>query len=88
LIVRVDGHHPPERACAGDALDRPGQKEKTCIDCHKGIAHQLPLIPPGEAPTDTIASRPVLRKAEHEPGPVIEDLHDQSTGLVPKRLVK
>ena len=28
-------------------------KEKTCIDCHKGIAHQLPFIPPGEAPTDT-----------------------------------
>jgi cytochrome c-type protein NapC len=28
-------------------------KEKTCIDCHKGIAHRLPHIPPGEAPTDT-----------------------------------
>jgi cytochrome c-type protein NapC len=28
-------------------------KEKTCIDCHKGIAHQLPHIPPGAAPTDT-----------------------------------
>jgi cytochrome c-type protein NapC len=28
-------------------------KEKTCIDCHKGIAHHLPHIPPGEAPTDT-----------------------------------
>ena len=28
-------------------------KEKTCIDCHKGIAHRLPYIPPGEAPTDT-----------------------------------
>ena len=27
-------------------------KEKTCIDCHKGIAHRLPHIPPGEAPTD------------------------------------
>ena len=27
--------------------------EKTCIDCHKGIAHHLPHIPPGEAPTDT-----------------------------------
>jgi cytochrome c-type protein NapC len=27
--------------------------ERTCIDCHKGIAHQLPFIPPGEAPTDT-----------------------------------
>ena len=23
-------------------------KSKTCIDCHKGIAHQLPNIPPGE----------------------------------------
>jgi cytochrome c-type protein NapC len=29
------------------------QREKTCIDCHKGIAHRLPLIPPGDAPTDT-----------------------------------
>src|SRR6187402_1321862 len=28
-------------------------KEKTCIDCHKGIAHRLPHIPPGEGPTDT-----------------------------------
>ena len=28
-------------------------KEKTCIDCHKGIAHRLPHIPPGVAPTDT-----------------------------------
>ena len=28
-------------------------KEKTCIDCHKGIAHRLPAIPDGEAPTDT-----------------------------------
>jgi cytochrome c-type protein NapC len=28
-------------------------KEKTCIDCHKGIAHHLPHIPPGEAPTTT-----------------------------------
>jgi cytochrome c-type protein NapC len=28
-------------------------KEKTCIDCHKGIAHRLPFVPPGQAPTDT-----------------------------------
>jgi len=28
-------------------------KEKTCIDCHKGIAHHLPFIPPGEGPWDT-----------------------------------
>jgi cytochrome c-type protein NapC len=28
-------------------------RQKTCIDCHKGIAHRLPHIPPGEAPTDT-----------------------------------
>jgi cytochrome c-type protein NapC len=27
-------------------------KDKTCIDCHKGIAHQLPHIPPGKAPGD------------------------------------
>ena len=28
-------------------------KEKTCIDCHKGIAHRLPHIPPGESHTDS-----------------------------------
>ena len=28
-------------------------REKTCIDCHKGIAHRLPYIPPGESPSDT-----------------------------------
>ena len=28
-------------------------KEKTCIDCHKGIAHQLPHIPPGQGPSDS-----------------------------------
>jgi cytochrome c-type protein NapC len=28
-------------------------KEKTCIDCHKGIAHRLPQIPPGAAPSDS-----------------------------------
>lgn len=28
-------------------------KDKTCIDCHKDIAHQLPFIPPGQAPMDT-----------------------------------
>jgi len=27
--------------------------EKTCIDCHKGIAHRLPYIPAGESPSDT-----------------------------------
>jgi cytochrome c-type protein NapC len=25
-------------------------KDKTCIDCHKGIAHQLPHIPGGKGP--------------------------------------
>lgn len=28
-------------------------KEKTCIDCHKGIAHHLPHIPAGQGPSDT-----------------------------------
>ncbi|ALT79411.1 MAG: NapC/NirT family cytochrome c [Burkholderiaceae bacterium] len=28
-------------------------KEKTCIDCHKGIAHRLPHIPPGETALDS-----------------------------------
>ena len=26
---------------------------QTCIDCHKGIAHQLPHIPPGLGPSDS-----------------------------------
>jgi len=28
-------------------------QSKTCIDCHKGIAHRLPQIPPGTVPSDT-----------------------------------
>jgi cytochrome c-type protein NapC len=32
-------------------------KEKTCIDCHKGIAHNLPNVPPGEAPTETAGQK-------------------------------
>ena len=28
-------------------------REKTCIDCHKGIAHHLPFIPPGQGPSDS-----------------------------------
>ena len=32
-------------------------KEKTCIDCHKGIAHHLPFIPPGQGPSDTPGQR-------------------------------
>jgi cytochrome c-type protein NapC len=29
------------------------RKEKTCIDCHRGIAHRLPHIPPGQILNDT-----------------------------------
>ena len=39
-------------------------KAKTCIDCHKGIAHHLPFIPPGDAPTDTPGQ--VVPKSEIE----------------------
>jgi cytochrome c-type protein NapC len=28
-------------------------RDKTCIDCHKGIAHRLPYIPPGGSPSDS-----------------------------------
>jgi len=28
-------------------------KSKTCIDCHRGIAHRLPQIPPGQIISDT-----------------------------------
>ena len=38
-------------------------KEKTCIDCHKGIAHSLPHIPPGQGPSDT----PGLSPARGDP---------------------
>jgi cytochrome c-type protein NapC len=33
-------------------------QEKTCIDCHKGIAHYLPAIPPGKGPSDTPGQAP------------------------------
>jgi cytochrome c-type protein NapC len=33
-------------------------QEKTCIDCHKGIAHYLPAIPPGKGPSDTPGQTP------------------------------
>jgi cytochrome c-type protein NapC len=36
-------------------------RERTCIDCHKGIAHHLPQIPPGEGPMDT--------PGQHKPSP-------------------
>ncbi|MCW5657787.1 MAG: cytochrome c3 family protein [Burkholderiaceae bacterium] len=42
------------------------RREKTCIDCHKGIAHRLPLIPPGDAPTDTPGQ--VVPKPEQQAG--------------------
>jgi cytochrome c-type protein NapC len=35
-----------------------GSQEKTCIDCHKGIAHYLPAIPPGKGPSDTPGQAP------------------------------
>jgi cytochrome c-type protein NapC len=28
-------------------------QSKTCIDCHKGIAHVLPYVAPGRSPSDT-----------------------------------
>lgn len=42
-------------------------KEKTCIDCHKGIAHKLPFIPHGGAPTDTpgqVVPKPEISAAD------------------------
>ena len=40
---RVDGHHPPERRAPPTRTTRfLFTGERTCIDCHKGIAHHLP----------------------------------------------
>ena len=33
-------------------------QQKTCIDCHKGIAHSLPYIPPGKGPSDSPGQAP------------------------------
>ena len=74
------------RSAAGPGCATPGRArtestflasgDKTCIDCHKGIAHRLPHIPPGEAPTDTpgqdvpqpetVSNTPSHRRAERE----------------------
>jgi len=32
-------------------------RSKTCIDCHKGIAHTLPHIPPGQTSEATPPAR-------------------------------
>ena len=40
---RVDGHHPAVATRAQPRISAScSPSEKTCIDCHKGIAHQLP----------------------------------------------
>ena len=51
--LRFHGLHPPEPARAQQHSTYLANGEQTCIDCHKGISHKLPYIPPGEAPTDT-----------------------------------
>ena len=45
-------------------------QSKTCIDCHKGIAHRLPYIPPGEGPSDT-------------PGQIVPAADDKSAAAAP-----
>ena len=42
--LRLHGLHAAEPARAEHALDVPRTGEKTCIDCHKGIAHRLPDV--------------------------------------------
>jgi cytochrome c-type protein NapC len=45
-------------------------KDKTCIDCHKCIAHRLPYIPAGDAPTDTPGQTvPMPGTPQREAGP-------------------
>jgi cytochrome c-type protein NapC len=43
-------------------------REKTCIDCHKGIAHRLPHIPAGQVVADT-PGQIVPRDVGESPGP-------------------
>ena len=40
-------------------------KEKTCIDCHKGIAHHLPAMPAGVSSRDTEALLPASEAGSH-----------------------
>jgi nitrate/TMAO reductase-like tetraheme cytochrome c subunit len=50
------------RTCTATYL---ASKEKTCIDCHKGIAHKLPHIPPDRAQRH---ARPESAGASHTGG--------------------
>lgn len=40
----------PARACARSACTRPIWRD-TCIDCHQGIAHELPFVAHCESPS-------------------------------------
>ena len=48
--LRLHGLHAPEPARRVHASTYLGTGEKTCIDCHKGIAHRLPemTMAPGQ----------------------------------------
>jgi cytochrome c-type protein NapC len=45
------------------------RKERTCIDCHKGIAHRLPHIPPGSGLADTPGQVPARDSDPGQPAP-------------------
>jgi len=51
-FVSMDFTRQSKRASDAHSTSLAG-REKTCIDCHKGIAHHLPYIPPGQNFTDT-----------------------------------
>ena len=51
--LRVHGLHPPEPRAAETHGTLPGfTGERTCIDCHKGIAHRLPDMAPTASAVD------------------------------------
>jgi cytochrome c-type protein NapC len=54
--LRVDGLHAPERRAQAMHSTYLASKEKTCIDCHMGIAHRLPFIRRARRPRTRPAS--------------------------------
>jgi cytochrome c-type protein NapC len=55
----VDHMDPEKQSAAGRAANMPEAIKNglTCIDCHKGIAHQLPKFPDEDEPSDKNAEK-------------------------------
>jgi cytochrome c-type protein NapC len=60
-------------------------KDKTCIDCHKGIAHQLPHIPPGKGPGETPGGSALQTSTQQSPPPAVQGEHPEARAEVERR---